>query len=401
MSKIVRHRPIATLTAVGLALPLLVGGCEEAQKATEGASALCCTDFKVGADLGAVDWGISDAALSGKFSAFAQAASDLSGVASGALSDITVACRNIATDLGASADDPSLSADGKKKTGTDAMNAWCALAKAQISARFGASGTLAASVSVVYDPPQCTASFEAKASCQGHCDASATCDLKATPPKCTGGQLSVECSGSCTAEAGATLHCTGSCSGNCQGSCTASGGVAVDCTGQCDGTCSAGADTTAQPGIQADGSCKGDIAAPTCEGGKLEGGCTASADCEASCNASAQAKADCTPPAVRVTATANASLTADQQLELQAALASLEANLPKVLLVFKARGQAFVDGISAVASAGATLTANADALGVKGVACGVSIAAVVTQASANFSASLTAAVSIAGSVGVS
>jgi hypothetical protein len=439
MSKIVRPRPIVSLTAVCLALPLLLGSCEQAQKAAGGENplaAVCCTDFKVGADLTAVDWGISDAALSGKFSAFAQAGSDLSAVASGALSDITTACRNIATDLGASPDDPSLITGTQKKTGVEAMNAWCALAKGQITARFGASGTLAASVAVTYDPPQCTASFDAKASCQGHCDASAKCDLKATPPKCTGGQLSVECSGSCTASGSAALHCTGSCSGNCQGSCTPSTGT-VNCVGQCDGDCSARAangscsgtcsgkctmDSTAAPvtcnGVcegtcdatcqatgtikaRCDGTCDADISAPKCEGGKLEGGCTASADCEASCNASAQAKAECTPPAIRVTATANASLTAAQQVELKAALASLEANLPNVILVIKARGQAFVDGITAVGTAGATLTASADSLGVKGVACGLAITAVVAQASTNFTASLSAAVSIGTSVGVS
>jgi hypothetical protein len=175
----------------------------------------------------------------------------------------------------------------------------------------------------------------------------------------------------------------------------------VTCNGVCEGTCSATCAATGTIKARCDGTCDADIAAPKCEGGKLEGGCTASADCEASCNASAQAKAECTPPAIRVTAMANASLTAAQQLELKAALASLEANLPKVLLVLKARGQAFTDGITAVVNAGGTLTANADSLGVKGVACGVAISAVVTQASANFSASLSAAVSIAGAVGVS
>jgi hypothetical protein len=56
------------------------------------AAGLCCTDFKVGADLTGVDFGV-DASLKGQFAAFAQASGDLSGAASGALDDIAGACK--------------------------------------------------------------------------------------------------------------------------------------------------------------------------------------------------------------------------------------------------------------------------------------------------------------------
>ncbi|MFC1641406.1 hypothetical protein ACFL5O_01770 [Myxococcota bacterium] len=444
MSKIVPVRFISSLAVIGVAVPLLGVGCSEADSVVgEGGPMgdLCCDKFKVGADLTGVDFGL-EGEIKGKFVAVAQAASDLSAVATMSLADVTLACQNIAMDLGADTEPP----DGSK-TGQAGAKAWCTLAAAQIKANFGASGKLASSIKLDYEPPKCSASFEAKANCEASCDVNveAKCDLKAKLPKCEGGQLSVECEGSCEAEAGATLQCTGSCTGKCQGSCKASGGVAVACDGQCDGTCEADAEAGTS-GIQADGSCKGkcegsctmkadapavecsgvcegtcdakceaagsikarcdgkcsgDIAAPKCEGGELSGGCTAdaSADCQANCNASASAKAECKPPRVAVVAEAQAGLDADGALELQAAIASLEANLPNLLVVLQARGQAFAKGIGGVVTGAGALTSSAGSLSLQATACLPMIAAVVGEASANFKASLDAAVEVGASVG--
>lgn len=430
-----RLKPFTALAFTALTLSSLGAGCSAVKDAQDAA---CCKGFEVGADMTDVDFGV-DASIKGSFSAFANAASDLSAVATGSIADVTVACQNIALDLGADAADPSVVG----VNGTAALNAWCALAKAQITAKFGASGTLATSVSVDFEPPKCTASLSATANCQAHCDVSGSCDIKATPPKCEGGKLSVECSGGCTAEAGATLACTGSCSGSCSGSCKASGGATVDCKGKCDGTCSAGAmGSTMGTGIQADGSCEGQcsgtctIAADApmlecsgtcdgscdakcsgtatvkakcdgkcdadytplkCEGGTLSGGCMVDADCQASCNASASAKAECTPPSVSVTAVAKAGLTADAQLQLQTAIASLEVNLPKLLVVIKARGATFTDSFTAAVKAGANITGSGK-LGAKGAVCGLLIADTIGTASGNFATSITAAGSVTGAV---
>lgn len=430
-----RLKPLSAVFMTCLAVPALLAGCGE--DPLNPAGDLCCTEFSVGADLSGVNWGV-DASIAGQFSAFAQASADLSAVASLAVTDVAVACQNIALDLGADPDDPSVA--GKK--GRAAATAWCALAVAQINAKFGASGTLGGSLNIRYEPPKCSASFEAKMDCQASCDVNAMCDLQAMPPTCEGGELSMQCEGSCTAKAGASLQCKGSCSAECKGSCTASGGVAVDCKGKCEGTCNAGGSTNGT-GIQADGSCdgtcegtctmdadapavecngicegecmgsceaageikaecngecSGEISAPKCKGGELSGGCMASADCEASCNGSAQAKAECTPPSVSVEVTAKAGLDADGQLELAAAIASIKANVPKLLVVAEARGAAFVGSLDAVVDAGASLTANADKLGVKGVACGAAIVSVIGEAFSNMDASVKASVSVIGAV---
>ena len=432
-----RLKPLSAVAFAALAVSTFVAGCSDVKNAQDAA---CCTAFKVGVDMTDVDFGV-DASIKGSFSAFANAASDLSAVATGSIADVTTACQNIALDLGADPADATVAG----KSGTAALNAWCALAKGQISANFGASGSLATSVSVNFDPPKCSASLTATANCQASCDVNAKCDIKANPPKCTGGTLSVECSGGCTAEGNASLACTGSCSGSCTGSCKASGGVTVDCKGKCDGTCSAGAmGSTMGSGIQADGSCQGqcdgtctlDADAPTikckgtcdghcdatcsgtaevkakcdgkcdadytplkCEGGKLEGGCDVDASCQGSCNASASAKAECTPPSVSVTAKAKANLSADAELQLQAALASLEVNLPQILIVFKARGDAFTGSLKAAVDAGGSITTSGK-LGAKGAVCGVLIASTIVSASENFASSLSAAGSIAGSLSI-
>ena len=432
-----RLKPFTALAFTALTISSLGAGCSAVKDAQEAA---CCKGFEVGTDMTAVDFGV-DASIKGSFSAFANAASDLSAVATGSIADMTVACQNIALDMGAAADDPKVAG----KVGVEAMTAWCTLAKAQISATFSGSASLATNLAIDFTPPRCSASLSATANCQASCNVDAKCDVKANPPKCMGGTLTVECGGSCTASGSAELSCTGSCTGGCSGSCKASGGAKVDCMGKCEGTCTAGATggaTAAGTGIQADGSCNGqcdgtctlDVDAPKiecmgvcdgkcdatckgsadvkvkcdgkcdveatplkCEGGTLSGGCDVDASCQGSCNASASAKAECTPPSVTVTATAKAALSADAQIQLQTALASLEANLPKILVVLRARGANFTASLDAAVTAGVTLTGSGK-LGAKGAVCGVLIADTVGTASVNFAASLGAATSLATTV---
>jgi len=439
-----RLKPLSAFAFTALTIPLLAVGCGSDNPLSKAQEGLCCTGFKVGTDMTNADFGVN-ANIKGQFAAFANAASDLSATATASVGDVTTACQNIALDLGADPSDPKVAG----KVGTDALTGWCDLAIAQINADFGANGTLATSVSVDFEAPQCSASLTATANCQASCSADAKCDIKANPPKCTGGTLTVECSGNCTASGSASVACTGQCTGGCTGSCTAQGGVAVDCKGKCDGTCTAGAKggaTESGTGIQADGSCDGqcdgtctlaadapkikcsgscdghcdatckgsamaqvkcdgtcdaDYTPVSCTGGKLEGGCMVDASCQGSCNASASAKAQCTPPSVSVTAKAVASLDADGQTNLDRAIASLEKNLPAILVTFKARGANFTGSITAAGSAAVDITTNHSGdLGVKGVACGVVIASTITTATSNFAAALSAAGNVAGSVSI-
>jgi len=402
-----RLKPFTALAFTALTVSSLGAGCSDLKDVQDAA---CCKGFEAGKVMTAADFDV-DASIEGSFVAFANAAGDLSAVATGSIGDVTIACQNIALDLGADPADPKV----QGVIGTAALTAWCDLAKGQISANFGASGTLATSIAAKFVPPKCTASLSATANCQASCDVSGSCDIKATPPKCEGGKLSVECSGGCTADVGVDVSCTGSCDLTCSGACQATAGATVDCKGKCDGKCELAADAklsckgtcdgscsgkcsgTATVKAKCDGKCDADYTPLKCEGGTLSGGCMVDADCQGSCNASASAKAECTPPSVSIVATAKAGLKADAQLQLQAAIASLEVNLPNILVVLQARGEAFTGSLTAAAKAGASITGSGK-LNASGAVCGVLIASTIGTASSNFAASLSAAGSVAGSV---
>jgi hypothetical protein len=388
-------------------LPVALQGCSDED------NPLCCTEFKPGATVDVKIGGDARAQVA------VQAVGDFSAIASAAIDDITTACRAMANDLDApQADRDAAEAQTDKKA---KMDAYCKLAVSAIgSVKAQAQGTL----KVVFVPPACSASISAKANCQAKCSGSASCDLKANPPKCTGGKLEIACKGSCTAEAGASLSCEGSCEGTCSGSCTASAG-GVACQGKCDGTCRAGG-SAGGSGIQADGTCNGtcegtcEVVAPSatcngsckgtcsatckatataavkcdgkcdveaepisCTGGKLEGGCQADAKCEGNCDASVKAKAECTPPALTVQFTGAADVQAAAKLK-----ATFEANLGLVL-AFKARLEGMVE-------VGGTITANADAVASIKTACIPQVIAAAASAVGDATAAAQATASISG-----
>ncbi|HYQ17652.1 MAG TPA: hypothetical protein VEQ58_17890, partial [Polyangiaceae bacterium] len=191
MSKLIRFQPLTALAITGLTVAVLTSGCNGKDPLSSAADGLCCNSFQVGADMSGADFGL-DGDLKGQFKAFAQASSDLSVVANGALTDVAVACENIARDLGAKTADVDAAA---AKTGTAQITALCDLATAQIKANFGASAKFKTELAVDFQPPVCTASIDAQANCQASCNVDAKCDADVAPPKCTGGKLTVECSG--------------------------------------------------------------------------------------------------------------------------------------------------------------------------------------------------------------
>jgi hypothetical protein len=441
MSKLIRFQPLTSLAFAGLTVVALTSGCNGKDPLSSATEGLCCKSFSVGADMSGADFGL-EGDIKGQFKAFAQAGSDLSVVANGALLDVAASCENIARDLGA---DPADSDAASAKTGADAVTAWCDLATAQIKAKFSATGELKATLAVDFQPPVCTASIDAQANCQGSCSVDAKCTADVAPPKCTGGKLTVECSGSCEGSASASVSCTGTCDAKCEGSCTASADVAVDCTGKCDGTCTVDGKATGASGVQADGTCMGKCQgkctpptgtasamcagtcegkcegsckanagvkftcdgkctgtaeAPKCEGGTAEVDCDVDADCKANCSASASAKADCKPPELAITATVKGAVTADAQAQIDAGIASLKANLPKLLVVLKARGASFTAGIKGSVSAGAKITANVGDLSGEAVFCLPPIVGAIGDASSNFAAAFKASGSVVGSVGI-
>lgn len=401
------------LVATALALPIITNGCSAVQDAQ---TAVCCTEFKAGATVDAKIGGSAQAQVA------AQAIADFSGIASAAVEDVTTACRSMAQELDApQADQDAATAEKDKRR---ALNLWCAAAvKAVGTVKAKAGGTLKLDVAA----PKCEASVSAKANCQASCSGSAKCDLKANPPKCTGGSLEVACKGECTAKAGATLSCTGKCTGSCKGSCTASGGVAVkcegkcegkctadaqgngnglnadgkctgfcnakctadamapavECSGSCDGQCSASCTGTADVSVKCDGECKADYEPLKCTGGKLEGGCKVDAKCDANCDASVSAKAECTPPDVKVSFSGAADVQAAGKLQ-----AVFEANLG-VIYAFQAR-------LEGMAKLTATVTGNAEVIVDVKAACIPAMLAAAADAVLDVQAAGAATLSVVG-----
>ncbi len=439
MSKLIRFQPLTALAFTGFTIAALTTGCD---KVADAQKDLCCSEFQVGADLSGVDFEI-EGSIKGKYDALAQASADLGAVAAGALTDVSIACENIARDLGAPTADVDAAA---AKTGSGKVTAMCALATAQIDATFGAKASVKGTLSVDFQPPVCTASVKAQASCEGSCSGDVKCDAMAKLPTCEGGKLSVECKGSCevTAES-PKISCTGTCGGKCEGSCKAEAGATVACEGTCEGTCAAGAAGGTDTGIQADGSCKGtcegkctakagvevackgtcegscdasckaspgvakvdcdgkcmgEFEAPKCEGGTAKIDCDADVDCKASCKSSASAKAECKPPSLNIAYAITGKADAEAQAKIDIGLASLKANLPNLLVVFKARGKAFADGISATIDASGSVAANGGDLSTKATACLIPIGAAVASALGDFKASFDASVKVAGAANI-
>lgn len=403
--------PIAI--AAALAIPIFAQGCSAVDD-------LCCTEPAAFTVEG-------NAEATGQFQAAAGAVADLSAVAQGSFDDVVNACRAIAIDLDADA----AARDGATNAGADGQaKAWCDLAVAQIKAKITAKG----SATLTFEAPKCSASISAKANCQAKCSGSAQCDVKATPPTCEGGKLEVECKGSCDVSASAPkIACEGKCAASCEGSCSATAEApSVECDGKCEGTCegSGGAGTsgldaqgncngtckgtcTAKPGsaklncagsckgsctgsctatpgsvsAKCDGECKGEITPLSCKGGELKGGCKVEAKCDANCEASASAKAECTPP--QVTIKADASVEARY-------LDSLKVNLPNLLVVFQARGQAFVGLIGKVS--GSVAGSVSGDLGVKGLACLNAVVSGIGKSTTQMTASVEASGSVVGAI---
>ena len=213
--------------------------------------------------------------------------------------------------------------------------------------------------------------------CSGSCEA-------------TSGSAMVNCQGKCEGTCSVAPAMDGTCMGTCSGKCTYSGmPPMVDCKGKCTGQCSA--TCTASPGsvsVKCDGKCDADFEPVQCTGGKLEGGCMIDAKCEGSCNASASAKAECTPPKFELTVMASAP----PNLR-----ATLEANIPKIGLVVQGRSKLFADSIGGMVTVVASVSGGLDA---RGLACVGFIADNVGKTSAQFQGTLTAASSIATSMGM-
>jgi hypothetical protein len=384
--------PVAALAIAAPAMLLSGSGCTDD---------LCCSDFKPGTDMTQIDWGIEGKGNI-EFGLALQAIGDFSAAATAITTDLGVACRGIAVDLGA---------DPNSVTATDpneVTSGWCTLAAASI-------GQIKGQLSVKVQPAKCTVDVNVQAGCEGSCQVDAACDPGSLEARCTGGEISGKCSAACTGkcEGSASVAvncsaacegtCTGSCSGTCQGKCIANGmstEVNGACMGTCEGTCSANCNGSCRGACEADasgmvecngecrGSCSVEMQAPKCTAELLPPSCQASAECQASCKASASAKAECTPPAVAIEGAA----------ELEAQIAVLEKWLPEIYLIASARAELLFGNAEALFTVAGNLDSSLEGDG-KAIFCIIPATAAIEQAIVNIEASFSAAVSITTSLG--
>jgi hypothetical protein len=335
--------PWLTIAAATFAAAALTTSCDKIpiDPGSAVGAAAGCPDVSSLQAIASVDWAAEfglEAAMGAQIKGGLSAALELQAFAAKLDAELKAACGGLATDLGATGD----FADGP------AACKAAAAAMADVRGKLGGGVKIALAI----DPPRCSASLDAMASCVAECDASVepgSVKVECEPGKLAG-SCDAECSGSCSMEAGAK------CEGTCHGSCDASfsGTCGGECTGKCDGkkvTGAACAGTCAGScTAQAEGSCGGNCSG-SCElkaAAKCEGTCTgscsvemkaprcegkvqppkASAECNASCETKVQADVQCTPARVNVviTGAADAALAAKYK-------AALQAHLPAVLKV--------------------------------------------------------------------
>ncbi|MBL8739783.1 MAG: hypothetical protein JNK04_01780 [Myxococcales bacterium] len=350
--------------------------------------ALCCTEFKPGTNMLAVDWGIEDATVNARFGAAIQAIGDFSGTATAIVTDLGTLCRNMAVELGESPDAVTTDDPG------DYATQWCDKA-ATVVASVKAQG----SIQIDYQEPQCSFSVEASAGCEAHCDVSGSCDPGSVEVRCTGGELSVKCEGElschgkCEGSANVAVSCSGACSGECNGTCDGTASNGASCAGQCEGECRGSCDVSGGAGVECEGECVGEAAcsgtatAPKCTGQVDPPSCDIDADCQASCDASASAKAECTPPAVTITGAA----------EFKLQIGVLKKYLPEILLLAEARLPLLQANVDALIDVSANLDGAFEGDGAA-VFCLVPAGAAVIDAGENISIAFTASASVGNAV---
>jgi len=403
-----RLRLVATpALALILAVPLFTGGCsaKDAAEALQG-----CDELKSGASI--------QAGLTGsvEVDTFMQATADLMAISDKLKVEVGVACAAIAKDLGAT---DSWTAKGFSATNPsdDSIKEACTQASAKIKAVMDAGAQANANIAITVSGGKCEVNAQAQFDCEAKCQATGMCEPPSIEARCEPGQLSVQCMGTCNAQAtcegSATVKancegtCAATCEGDCQGTCTAEGGTQTTnsatcngkCSGTCKGTCTGECKVTATGGVSCGaqasckGGCTGTATAPKCEGEIKPPNCQIDAECQGSCSGSASLKATCTPPQVKVIA--NASATSD----IPKLVATLEANLPKLINAAKVQGQLALKASAKVASAGSAVVSAAGSLGGKAIACATASAQASAKASVSVSVSVEASASASGSAG--
>jgi hypothetical protein len=407
----------------------------DVQEATSG-----CDEFAAGGDA------LGNLSVDARVKAFAVASAELKTIGDGIRADVKLACIQIATDLGETdawtGDDSDGSISNGQKTGA------CDVVATRIEAIMTAGAAAGANFALMVSGGECTVDANVQVSCEESCKTDVTCtepgvETRCAPAELTG-QCQAECNGSATCEGrvDAAANCMGKCEAECQGTCsgemrgtteggcdgmcegtcdgvvTPSGGLA-SCAGTCEGKCTQpkpaamcrgkcssscnGAckgqcklEATAAMNCGATVSCKGGcsvaVTEPKCETELTPPVCTGDTNCQTSCAGQASAHAECSAPTV--TLVANLDATGD----IAKLKATLEANLPNILLAAKTKGQLAVRALQKVSATGQALIDVSSQLGGKDLACAGTAASASAQAAASMNVSVSASTSVSSSV---
>lgn len=312
----------------------------------------------------------ANARANAKVAAFVAASADLVNVSIAMENLAADACRRMGRDLGVADAQMVAQAGADQQPGAGARAACGA-----VSARIDEILRTGVAVRVDARPPQCQANLEAKARCDGVCNASV--DPGAIVANCEPAQLSGFCQGRCSGQ------CDGTCQGDCQGQCSAKD-AAGHCIGHCQGTCGGNCDATCHA------RCEGQWQAPRCQGYVRPP--SADAECTASCNAKANFEAQCQPGAVNVQASQNT----EQVLRL---VATLKANLPDLLKAEVGLGKRVANDARAVVQIGSSLPRTLGDAGAQALACVAAAGDASLTASVRIDVSIQASASVSSRVG--
>jgi hypothetical protein len=312
----------------------------------------------------------ANARANAKVAAFVAASADLIQVSVAMENLAADACRRMGRDLGV----PEAQMAVQNGSGAE-PGAGAEVACGAVSARIDEILRTGVQVRVDARPPQCQANLDAKARCDGVCNASV--DPGAIVASCEPAKLSGFCQGRCAGQ------CDGTCQGECQGQCSAKD-AAGRCVGRCQGACNGGCDATCHV------RCEGQWQAPQCQGYVRPP--SADAECTASCSARANFEAQCQPGAVNVQASQNT----EQVLRL---VATLRANLPDLLKAEIGLGKRVVSDARAVVQIGASLPRALGDAGAEAVACVAAAGSASASASVRIDVSIRASASVSSRVG--
>jgi hypothetical protein len=395
-----------------------------------------CGEFGQGGDA------VQTANIDGNVKAYVAAAADLKILGDGIRGDVKGACINIARDLGEadrwSTDDSDDAISNGAKTGA------CDVASARIEAILTAGATASANFALEITGGQCEIAVETQVSCEETCKTDKSCTEATLEQRCDPAQLVVECSAECKAEAtcqgrvdraancmgkcqsecvgkcggecnGTTTGgCEGSCEGKCDGAKTAAGGTA-DCAGTCEGKCTkckpeancqgkcasacngtckgeckldAGVNVTCGASIKCKGGCTGTFTEPKCETELVAPVCTGETTCQTSCSAQGSAKAKCSPATI--------TLRADLEAAADAAKlkATIETNLPVLLLTATTKGQLAQRALDKVSAAGDAAVDLSTRLDSKTISCAKQAASASSKSKTTTTIAVQASVSV-------